>query len=1635
MTVKKPTIKLTVDEGDLGDYTDPTVKYVPPVPKVNDMNDIDPAILSKYLELDLLEATPDSKAIDPSQLELEEKERLELDTLALEADLDEKLYEQKVREAILKPREYQYELYQKALEENVIAVLDTGSGKTLISILLLKQMALQERNARLKRPETKLAFFLVDRVPLVFQQASVIRANCDLKVEEMCGEMNVDNWSEKQWKLIFEENDVCVMTAQIFLDTLRHGFISLERVHLLIFDECHHATKKHPFNLIMREFYDRCPIENRPKIFGMTASPMHARSSVKYSVSQLESNLNACVYTATNLETLNELAKPREMTVDYRATPFYNETEITHRVREQLGSVSRYSRCFTIVGDILRALGPWCCDHMWKIMLSDLERRMTMATQGLDTDALIDEDKALRETHAIVDPIELERNPNVQNETLFSPKIAKLIVILKGALNALKNFCGIVFVERRHTALAIKTLIDALDDLSAIRCEVLIGHGTTDEGDIQMTFKEQNKVINKFRDGEINLLIATNVAEEGLDIQPCNIVIRFDFFHTLIAYIQSRGRARRKDSVYFVMVEQNNTSHKGMLKDFQRLEDEMKEYCQTLPEDRNVANKYIVGMGEVEYESDEDEDLDEDFNANAFIVTETGAMVTKQNSVPLLHRYCSTLPSDSFCVLKPIFQIQQTAGGFICKLMLPPNAPFQEMESPVCRSKEHARAIVALEACVELRKLNALDEHLLPRNLKKEILGEMAAHYDENGLMIGSRRRHGLYEKRTPAFWKRQVEEEEEIAVEDNEDLLKATIHTTEELTSDIKEGNDSSIVVKEVAVNGSVKVVDTVVGNEGKSSMPEALQPTKLDINPTQLATNGGARIDGILPGTLLNEAQTDETVGQVQENTEKGTMAEVLQKEEEELGAGPFKCWFTVLEVNMEDGKLGGIPYRRVCLITKKPFPTLPKLKLFHKTVPFTVNVRNVETEIVFDRPRIILLSEYMKKLLLALLNKEFHCPIVEIPYYIVPMIKNCENTPFEQISADEFTSLIDWQEVDSILHSQNEAFSLNSGKDPLDSIVIDRTDMFRRYYVTSVRSDLSCFSPVPEDCHEKTREKGYATFADYYKEKELLKEGQEFDTSQPMLELKRVRKMMNFLYPGQIEQGQMKGQIKAWTLPSFCDRFFISASVYQAIMMIPSIMTRIDSLLLIRQARERYDLKIDDENMLSAYTTPSASMEMNYERLETLGDSLLKFIATIRLYINFPFSNEGELHHLRIRVICNRALYRAAKRLKFYRYITSHAFNRRYWRPPGFLSSADNAEAMEQLQYHRLSDKTLADIVEASLGGAYLTGGLRAGLHTAIQLQIPFDEIKSWDDFKPAFEESRKQVPPRAEAKALRSLNIPALEEILGRQFNNKLLLVEALTHASLPNSTAPCYQRLEFLGDAILDFLVIRYLFEKYPNATPGDITDLKDSCVNNHVLGIVCIENGLHKHIIHYSGKLVHAIEEFCGSIQEAKDKGEAVGEYWREYNIPKVLSDVVESILGANFVDAGFQLEPCEALFNKWFRPLFDKHVIKGQMKVHPMKRLITWLQQNGCDGFMLRNHSTGETGPNSQKCVIFLHGKPLACGSDWNIKIARRFAAAKGYQRLMDDPTLLDRVCDCRVHLNKQNKYYDDEDDEDDGY
>lgn len=78
------------------------------------------------------------------------------------------------------------------------------------------------------------------------------------------------------------ELQVLVMTAQILLNILRHSIIKMDAIHLLILDECHHAVKKHPYSLVMSEFYHTTPKDKRPAVFGMTASPVNLKGTCSF---------------------------------------------------------------------------------------------------------------------------------------------------------------------------------------------------------------------------------------------------------------------------------------------------------------------------------------------------------------------------------------------------------------------------------------------------------------------------------------------------------------------------------------------------------------------------------------------------------------------------------------------------------------------------------------------------------------------------------------------------------------------------------------------------------------------------------------------------------------------------------------------------------------------------------------------------------------------------------------------------------------------------------------------------------------------------------------------------------------------------------------------------------------------------------------------------------------------------------------------------------------------------------------------------------------------------------------------------------------------------------------------------------
>jgi endoribonuclease Dicer len=159
----------------------------------------------------------------------------------------------------------------------------------------------------------------------------------------------------------------------------------------------------------------------------------------------------------------------------------------------------------------------------------------------------------------------------------------------------------------------------------------------------------------------------------------------------------------------------------------------------------------------------------------------------------------------------------------------------------------------------------------------------------------------------------------------------------------------------------------------------------------------------------------------------------------------------------------------------------------------------------------------------------------------------------------------------------------------------------------------------------------------------------------------------------------------------------------------------------------------------------------------------------------------------------------------RLKLYEFLRSQPFVRRLWRPSRFSAVGDLDELEEEPMSHTLGNKTLADVVEALIGAALFGGGLfeqsglNSGLEMAVAIGIPVGGAKRWEDYVKLY------VPPELEhdAHVFDLEDQWKIESLVGYKFKSRKLLIQAFTHASMVNTNSPCYQRLEFLGDAVLE----------------------------------------------------------------------------------------------------------------------------------------------------------------------------------------------------------------------------------------
>lgn len=225
-----------------------------------------------------------------------------------------------------------------------------------------------------------------------------------------------------------------------------------------------------------------------------------------------------------------------------------------------------------------------------------------------------------------------------------------------------------------------------------------------------------------------------------------------------------------------------------------------------------------------------------------------------------------------------------------------------------------------------------------------------------------------------------------------------------------------------------------------------------------------------------------------------------------------------------------------------------------------------------------------------------------------------------------------------------------------------------------------------------------------------------------------------------------------------------------------------------------------------------------------------------------------------------------------------------------------------------------------------------------------------------------------------------DIKLLEERIGIKFKNRDWLRQSVVHRSFlnenPHFELPHNERLEFLGDAVLEIIVTEYLFNNYPKTPEGDLTNWRASLVNSKMLSIIAEEIGL---------------EDFLHlSRGESKDKNSKARQY--------ILANAVEALIGAIYLDQG--IEKSSEFVTKYSLAKLE-NILANELYLDPKSKF----QEKAQEVYKITPHYKvlSESGPDHDKIFevgLYLADKLVTKGKGTSKQEAQVDAAAKGIEK-----------------------------------
>ncbi|MCL4324068.1 MAG: DEAD/DEAH box helicase family protein [Candidatus Thermoplasmatota archaeon] len=501
----------------------------------------------------------------------------------------------------LEERAYQRTIAHHALRENLLIVLPTGLGKTAIAIRVMAQY--------LQEDPRRAVLFMAPTRPLVEQHARFVQET--LKVPPPVVWTGVLTPGRRQVGSL--EGKVVVATPQVIANDLASGSLDITQFSLIVFDEVHRATGNYPYVAIADAYRN----SSAGRILGMTASPGNSLEKIREVMDALSvrpSGLEVRDGAEEDVGRYIHGVQIEQVHVDApqnlldAARLLRDSLDRTARALQDSGYLSSREnvtrRTLLDAGARLRSAveghrmrGEKIPPGIWQaVSRQSVAMKLTHAielieTQGIDSleryiDRMTKESKSRSPSTRMFlgdanVQLALEALRQAKSE---HPKIAEAVRLVKDEILWRQGAKVILFTHYRDTADIMVHQLLALHEPQIVPAR-FVGQASHGKEDAGLSQKEQVRILEDFKEGRINCLVATSVAEEGLDIPATDLVIFYEPVPSEIRTIQRRGRTGRSRAGRVVLLLTRGTQDVSTHFSARGKESRMKRLIEQLKED------------------------------------------------------------------------------------------------------------------------------------------------------------------------------------------------------------------------------------------------------------------------------------------------------------------------------------------------------------------------------------------------------------------------------------------------------------------------------------------------------------------------------------------------------------------------------------------------------------------------------------------------------------------------------------------------------------------------------------------------------------------------------------------------------------------------------------------------------------------------------------------------------------------------------------------------------------------------------------------------------------------------------------------------------------------------------------------